>query len=332
VAENIGSTASPLTGSVIRAYRFSVSTASGTLMYWTGSEQKNQLTWFDRSGKQSETVGPASEMFGVALAADGQHIAAGMGSFANSDLWLLDGTRGTSSRLTFERKPNYNPVFSPDRSLVAFSSFRGNVWGLYRKSANGTGAEEMLLEVKDRASLTDWSRDGRFLTYAGFNPESKGDIWVLPLEGDRKPYPFLKTAANETFARFSPDGKWMAYQSDESGKDQVYVQPFPPGAGASGKWQISVDGGVGGRWRSDGKEMFYFAGSKLMAVEISAVGGSFHAGIPKMLFEKRMGSRFYWNNYAPSADGRRFLIAVPVGEEAALPMTVVLNWMAGLKK
>ena len=124
----------------------------------------------------------------------------------------------------------------------------------------------------------------------------------------------------------------MAYQSDESGKDQVYVQPFPPGAGASGKWQISVDGGVGGRWRGDGKELFYLAGRKLMAVEVSAVGGTFHAGIPKMLFETHMSSPFYWTNYAPSADGRRFLIPVPVEQETALPMTVVLNWMAGLKR
>ena len=112
----------------------------------------------------------------------------------------------------------------------------------------------------------------------------------------------MKTAAQESFAGFSPDGKWISYQSDESGKDQVYVQPFPPGAGASGKWQISVDGGVGARWRGDGKELFYLAGSKLMAVAISAVGGGFHAGIPKELFETRMSSRlFYWQIGRPGA-------------------------------
>src|SRR5262249_22210453 len=147
--------------------------------------------------------------------------------------------------------------------------------------------------------LSDWSQDGRFLTYTINDPESKRDVWVLPLDGDRKPFPVVRTAAQESFARFSPDGKWISYQSNESGNDQVYVQPFPPGAGASGKWQISVDSGVGGRWRADGKELFYFAGSKLMAVEVGSAGGSFHAGIPKVLFETRMSSQFYWNNYAP---------------------------------
>jgi Tol biopolymer transport system component len=198
--------------------------------------------------------------------------------------------------------------------------------------ANGTGAEDKLLENKDPMSLSHWSHNGRFLAYAVSSAESRGDIWVLPLEGDRKPFPFLKTAANEVFARFSPDGKWIAYQSDESGKDQVYVQPFPPGAGVSGKWQISVDGGVGARWRSDGKELFFLNAGKLMAVEVSVMNGSFHAGIPKMLFDTHMSLPFYWNNYEPSADGRRFLIPVRVEQEAAFPMTVVMNWMAGLKK
>src|SRR5262249_20184744 len=132
---------------------------------------------------------------------------------------------------------------------------------------------------------------------------------------------------------FSPDRKWVSYHSDESGKSQIYVQPFPPGAGALGKWQISVEGGVGARWRADGKELFYLAGSQLMAVDVSATKDGFHAGIPKMLFDTRMNSPFYWNNYAPSADGQQFLIAAPVEQqETALPMTVVLNWTAGLKK
>jgi dipeptidyl aminopeptidase/acylaminoacyl peptidase len=160
----------------------------------------------------------------------------------------------------------------------------------------------------------------------------KSKIWVLPLDGDRKPFPFLKTTANENFSRFSPDGKWMAYQSDESGKDQIYVQPFPPSANASGKWQISVNGGVGARWRADGKELFFLAGSELMAVEVSVSGANFHAGIPMKLFDTRMDSRLYWANYEPAADGRRFLIATPVEHETSLPMTVVMNWMAGLKK
>jgi dipeptidyl aminopeptidase/acylaminoacyl peptidase len=330
VAENISASAFATAGSVLRKYSFSVS-ETGTLIYWTPSGQNEQLAWFDRSGKQLETVGPASQLSGVALAPDGQHIVAAMGDFGNMDLWLLDGARGTSSRLTFVRGQNNRPVFSPDGSRVAFYSGRPSGPGLYQKSANGTGAEEKLLESKGPVFLSDWSRDGRFLTYSVVDPDLQRDLWVLPLAGDRKAFPFLKTAANENFPRFSPDGRWIAYQSDESGKDQVYVLPFAPSASAAGKWQISVDGGVGGRWRSDGKELFDLAGSRLMVVEVSAVGGTFRAGIPKMLFDTRMSSPFYWNNYTPSADGRRFLIATPVEQEASLPMTVVMNWMASLK-
>jgi Tol biopolymer transport system component len=330
VAGNISSVPANIVGTVIRQNRFSVSD-TGTLIHWTGSGQKEHLAWFDRSGKQLETVSPFSRMRGVSLTPDGQHIAVGMADFYSGDLWLLDETRGTSSRLTFEGD-NYYPVFSPDGSRVAFSSDRAGVSMICQKAANGSGAEEKLLEIKERVFLSDWSHDGRFLTYAVQGRELTRDIWVLPLDRDRKPFPFLKTAANENFLRFSPDGKWMSYQSDESGKDQVYVMPFSPGAGGSGKWQISVEGGVGGRWRGDGKELFYLEGRKLMAVEVSVVGGSFHAGIPKMLFETRMTSLFYWVNYTPSADGRRFLIAVPVEQEAGLPITVVMNWMAGLKR
>jgi serine/threonine protein kinase len=325
VTENISADPTSISGSVIRQYRFSAS--DSVLIYWTGSQGKDQLAWFDRSGKQLETVGPASQLNGIALAPDGQHIAAAMGDGPNAALWLLDGTRGTSSRLTFEGAQNRGPVFSPDGSRVAFCSTRTGGVAIYKKSSNGTGAEEKLLEIQGNGFLSDWSRDGRYLTYS-----SLGAIWFLLLESDHKPFPLQKTTARESFSHFSPDGKWVAYQSDESGKLQVYVQPFPPGAGASGKWQISVDGGVGGRWRGDGKELFYLAGGKLMAVEVSAVGGTFHAGIPKMLFDPRITSQFSWNNYAPSADGRRFLIPVAAEQEAALPMTVVLNWMAGLKR
>src|SRR5262249_12288287 len=143
--------------------------------------------------------------------------------------------RGSSSRLTFEGGHNFYPIFSPDGSRLAFSSDR--VGGcLYQKSADGSGAEEKLIEIKQRVFLSDWSQDGRFLAYAVLGHEMQRDLWVLPLEGDHKPFPFLKTPANENFPRFSPDGKWMSYQSDESGRDQVYVQPFPAGVGRAGKW------------------------------------------------------------------------------------------------
>ena len=241
VAENI-SIANALHGSLIRRYRFSVSDTGATLIHWGGGERNEQLAWFDRSGKQLEAVGPVSQMAGIALAPEGHHIAAAMGRSRNSDLWLLDGTRGTSSRLTFGAGPNLGPVFSPDGSRVAFHSLRAGGSGLYQTSANGTGAEEMLMEIKGSVFLYDWSHDGRFLTYGVNDPVSQRDVWVLPLDGSRKPYPLLKTNAHESFSRFSPDGKWISYQSDESGMEQVYVQPFPP------EWELQEVAGIG-RWR-----------------------------------------------------------------------------------
>jgi Tol biopolymer transport system component len=333
VGENIGTISTFTSATVIRSYRFGVSANGETLIQWGVAEPKEQLTWFDRSGRKLEAVGPVSRMAGLAVAPDGVHIAVGMGEeFAECQLWLLDGTRGTSSRLTFQGGPNVRPRFSPDGSQVVFLSNRANGSGIYRKAANGTGTEERLLPTTGAVYATDWSPDGRFLAYVVSDPQSKFDIWILPLEGDRKPYPLLHTKANENYPQFSPDGKWIAYQSDESGQPQVYVQPFPPGAGNSGKWQISVDGGWGARWRRDGKELIYLSGSKLVAVDINAAGGGFRAGIPKMLFDTVLTAPFAWYNYAPSADGRRFLMAAPVEHEAALPLTVVLNWQAGLKK
>jgi Tol biopolymer transport system component len=267
-------------------------------------------------------------MNGVALAQDGVRITAAMGEFAEAQLWLLDVTRGTSSRLTFEGGRNARPVFSPDGSQVAFAC---GVSGLCRKPANGTGAEEKLLALATLRYPTDWSPDGKLLIFSASASDSGFDLLALPLSGERKPYPVLQTKANERDARFSPDGKWIAYQSDENGTTQVYVQPFPPGSGNGGKWQISVDSGAGPTWRRDGKELFYLSGTKLMAVEISASAGSFHAGIPKMLFDTQMNDLFYWTNYAPSADGR-FLIATPVADEKALPLTLVLNWQNALVK
>ena len=333
VSENISRTRVPTSFSVIRSYRFGVSATGDTLIQWSSTQPRQQLAWFDRSGKKLESVGPVSQMDGIAVAPDGAHIAVGMAEdFAETQVWLLDTTGGTSSRLSFEGARNFRPRFSPDGSQVVFTGSRGDGEGIFRKSANGSGAEEKLLTPTNFRFVSDWSPDARFLTYITSDPERKFDLWVLPLEHDRTPYPLLRTRANENFAQFSPDGKWISYESDESGKMQVYVQPFPPGSGNGGKWQISVDGGGGARWRRDGKELFYLAGSKLMTVEVNVVGETFHAGIPRMLFDTPLTAQPSRHNYAPSADGRRFLMAAPVEQETALPLTLVLNWQVALPK
>jgi protease II len=157
------------------------------------------------------------------------------------------------------------------------------------------------------------------------------DVWVLPLFGDQKPFPFLQTEANERGARFSPDGRWIAYISDESGINQVYVQNFPA---SGGKWQISTNGGYHLAWRRDGKELFYVStDKKMMAVDVKGEGPTFEAGAPKVLFDLHVPS---FNNpqaqFAVTADGQKFLIANTFGENSSVPITVVLNWTADLKR
>ena len=202
-------------------------------------------------------------------------------------------------------------------------SARDGASGIYQKLANGAGQEELLLNGPD-VYPTDRSRDGKDLLYFRTDPRTKGDLWVLPLSGDRQPKPYLQSEFSEGNGQFSPDGRWVAYISDESGRLEVYVQPFPgPGA----KWQISTDGGILPKWRADGKELFYFNQGKMIAVDVNA-GAQFVAGVPRVLFEVAANFQGIHNgdHYAVSADGRRFLFALPREEAGPAYITVVQNW------
>lgn len=223
------------------------------------------------------------------------------------------------------------PVWSPDGSRIVWSSNRGE--GRYhQKAASGSGQDALLLKSDYYKYPADWSRDGRFIIYREIDPKTKGDVWVLPvgpLSGDQKPFPFLQTEANETAAVLSPDGQWMAYSSDESGRYEVYVQSFPAGGG---KRQISTAGGIGPHWRGDGKELFFQAPDrKLMAVAVKG-GASFEAGAPVALFEFHPGGTVITPYYSVASDGQRFLLSTIVETEPNAPLTVVLNWTAELKR
>ena len=186
-------------------------------------------------------------------------------------------------------------------------------------------SEEALLKSSDRKFPTDWSLDGRFILYNQLSPNTQWDLWVLPLFGDRQPFPFLQTKFREIGGVFSPDARWIAYASDESGSYQVYVQSFPP---SGGQWQISSEGGGFPRFRRDGKELFYLAANgKLMAVEVKANASGLEFSAPKPLFDAHSTAR-----YAVTADGRRFLINKPVEESTSAPITVILNWTAEAKQ
>jgi serine/threonine protein kinase len=335
VAETVGSAS--FTGSAIRYAHFSAS--GSTLAYWQDTSQREQLFWFSRSGQRREMVGKPSNLGSFTLSPDRNHVAAVLGDIGqqSADLWLIDCQRGTQSRLTFARGlgGGSNPLFSRDGQTIAFASSRGGVNTIIQKSTSGTGAEEKLLESSNRLQLFDWSPDGRFLANGPLIRRSERGIWILPMAGDRKPFPYLNTPASESFARFSPDGKLIAYTSDEGRlaggeASQIYVQPFAPESTNSRKWQISVNGGFGPYWRNDGKELFYFEGRKVMAVEIRTTGKNFEAGIPKELFE--MPSGIVRTNPPMSADGQHFLLPVQVENEAAMPVSLVLNWIAGIQR
>jgi dipeptidyl aminopeptidase/acylaminoacyl peptidase len=191
-----------------------------------------------------------------------------------------------------------------------------------QRDASGSGAEEILYESTAPLSVEDWSRDGRTLLF-----ESRGDVFLLPLDGDRRATPLLSTPFEESDPQLSPDGHWVVYRSNETGRTEVYVASIPPGQ----KQQISNDGGRMPRWRADGKELFYIdANNRLMAARLDAASPTVEAGAPRPLF--RSGLRFPCSEYVPSRDGNRFLMSRPVGDLPASPLTVVLDWSAGLRR
>ncbi len=308
---------------------------NGVLAYITGGLQwTSELLWFDREGKRLSTVGKPGTYWSLSLSPDEKRVAVNhmSSTLDTSDIWIHELTRDSSSPFTFGRGViNSTPVWSPDGSRIAFSSDREGNSFIYQKDTSGTGKEGLLLQTKfilDRVIL-DWSHDGRFIVYEETDAKTKFNLWLLPMTGDHKPVPLLQTEFNETQGQFSPDGRWVAYTSDESGIGQIYVRPFPA---SGGKWMVSTSGGRQPRWRGDGKELFYVApDGQLMAVEIRAGSSSkpFEATVPKALFQAFQAgvldytASFYFFSDV-TADGRRFLInTVPKGgNESAINVVV----------
>jgi len=310
---------------------FSVS-QTGVLVYSSGSYGNSQLTWMDRGGKEIGLLGGPGNFIRPWLSPDGKRVAVdGVDAMGNRDVWLIDLATGKPTRFTFDPAQELFAIWSPDGSRVAFSSDREGPRHLYQKAATGAGQEELLLKTDHNKLPSDWSADGRFLAYVVNDPKTKFDIWVLPMFGDQKPFLFLQTDANERTARFSPDGRWIAYTSDESGTNQIYVQGFPT---LGSKQQVSTNGGYYFAWRRDGTELFYLASDKkMMAVDIKEEDGTFKSGAPKPLFDVRVPSfNAAVAQFAVTSDGQKFLVAKAVGELSSAPITVVLNWMADLKK
>ena len=307
--------------------------AAGPFAYRTGpSTARNHFVWFDRSGNAQETI-PGSDDFDAfhsSLSRDGSRLAFSRID-GTADIWVLDVKSGVPTRFTFDPLFDLTPEWSPDGSRIAFTSNRRGPteFALYMKSADGTGKDELLVaEGLPTTSPNDWSPDGRFILYVIARDDGNADIMALPLEGDRKGVPVVATSFRESNAQFSPDGRWIAFQSSESGEPEIYVQPFlRPGA----KQRISRAGGVQARWRRDGKELFYLApDQRLMAVPIqldAELPNGVDVGTPAALFTTSLAGvpqNGSGRHYMVSRDGQRFLMDTL--REVTIPITVVLNW------
>jgi Tol biopolymer transport system component len=293
-----------------------------------------QFRWVDRRGQTIKSLDVPTGFLSHWLSPNEKRFIADRfdPQTGTYDLWMYEISGSNPKRFTSNQAANRNPVWSPDGSRIVWSSTRDGVQNLYQKAASFDGDDTPLLKSDYRKFPTDWSWDGRFIIYHQLDPKTNWDVWVLPMTGSDKEKPFraLGSKANETAGTLSPDGRWLAYASDESGRYEVWVQSFP---GGGGKRQVSNGGGGGPRWQRDGRELFYYSGDgKLMSAQVRR-GESFETSSPVPLFEFRAGvvpTRYA--PYAVSRDGQRFLINEVVDLEPNAPLTVVVNWAAELKK
>jgi serine/threonine protein kinase/Tol biopolymer transport system component len=301
---------------------FSASATGGVLAYVAAKNQASQLHWIDRSGQAISSVGDPNP-FEVALSPDEHRVATTFSPSgpALGDLFLLDLNRGVPTKFTFNPANDFFPVWSPDGKRIVFSSTRSGRYKLYEKTTNFVGDEKEVQFSSDVTPpdivATDWSQDGRFLlcTFAGGPTGSH--IWVIPLTGDRKAFPFRQTKANEGHAHFSKDGHWVAYSSDESNRSEIYIAPLPETG--VGPRRISTEGGTQPMWSRDGKELFFLApdGSMMVVDDLQS-------GTPRKLFSTSVDFTGFGNQYAVTEHGTRFL--VNVFPRSLVPITVVVNW------
>jgi serine/threonine protein kinase len=305
---------------------------NGAIVYRTPSPDsgQRQIEWVDRTGRETDKVVYADgSALGGSLSHDGRRVAVYRYQNANMDIWSFDTSRRAWDRITFQPGDDIYPLFSRDGASIISGSVRSStVVDLYRTFLNGQ-REELLVSSPLPKFPMDWSADGRFLLYDVLDPKRGFDIWVLPLDGQRRPSPLVETDFNEGLAQFSPDGRWIAYQSDRTGRTEIYLRPFgSPGADV----RVSVDGGAQVRWNPNATELFYVTiDSRLMAVPIrfSRDGGSADPGAPRELFKTILSSAAgptYKQQYMVSPDGQSFVMQSAIGERSPSPIGVILNW------
>jgi eukaryotic-like serine/threonine-protein kinase len=317
---------SPTTGSA----QYSLS-ATGSLAYVSGGVQGEQsdLVWVSRNGTEQPLPAPARTYLNPRLSPDGRRLAVNI-TEQESQIWLYDLARETLTRFTFDGTSNQYPTWTPDGKRITFRSNKEGTRNIFWKLADGSGEEERLSTGDTMQTPNSWSPNGQVLAFMSPGPMTGQDVWMLRMS-DHKAQPFVETGVVTGAPEFSPDGHWLVYVSDESGRREVYVQSYP---GPGGKWQISTGGGTEPVWNRNGRELFYRSGDKMMAVDISTQP-AFAGGKPRMLFEGSYEpSPVTFPNYDVSPDGQRFLMLKPIEQAQAAPtqINIVLNWTEELKR
>ena len=310
-------------------WRAQFDASAAMLTYASGGPMPWQAMWYDRIGKKLGTAGEkVTNLLSLRLSRDGSRLATEAGD-ANGDIWIYDFKRQVNTRLTFGPGASSSPVWSPGGEWIAYVGTRGKN-SLYRKASNGVGQEEMLLEGDaGLRNPLDWSPDGKFLLFGEGDGTAKSQLFLLPLAGDRKAAPLTQNTFVASTGTFSPDGHWLAYSSNESGRFEVYVMPF---GGGSGKWQISSTGGLHPMWRHDGKDLFFWSpNNDLMSVSLALKPGLVEVGTAHTLFRfnNPVGNVGIISPYDVNPDGQRLvLITTP---ETPRPIALVVNWATALK-
>ena len=298
----------------------------GTLVYASGTTEGTEtLTWFDRTGKTLGTVGEQGGFYDLDLSPDEKKLAVVDANTSNATIFIHDLQSKLKTRFTFSGGTHRTPIWSPDGREIAFTSKQQSEISI--KTIAGSAPERTLLSSSTPLyqGVTDWSRDGRYLMIEQ-GPGVNEQLWVVPMFGDHKPFPYTKASMQERGGAFSPDGRWVAYMTNETGRPEIFVAPFP---WTGAKWQVSNGGGTDARWRADGKEIYYFDFSGLAAVEVDGTSSEFKVGGGKPLFH--LAASGLSREYATTRDGQRF-IAISPSEGASQSLTLVQNWPAELRK
>ena len=333
-SKNFQLTGSPITiadqiAEVFGNHRFDFSVSENRTIAYQQQNPNSQLIWFDRNGVKLESVGDPGRYASIDLSPDGRSAAVEVldATGRNGEIWVVQLSRGISTRFTSNPYADLSPIWSPDGTKIVFGSDRnGRFLDLFQKATNNASTDELLKEVNADTFPTSWTPDGKYIIYETWDHRTKGDIWSIPISGGRKPMPLVQTEFYESRGQVSPDGHWVAYSSDESGRPEIYVQTMPP---SGPRYRISSGGGTEPRWRSDGKEIFFISPDhELMAAQI-LTNNPFETGIPKALFvvqERFLGPER--GNYAVSNDGNRFLINTMSDPPTSHAIHLITNWTA----